>query len=90
MTLEYLQSYVGKPMRVGDHVVGGETYQREVGGLVAWGWSDRISNQRGWWCAVTLADVVLEVAWTIGGASQRNEELRGMVARHQQPAQVSA
>lgn len=83
MTLHDVQAYVGCRL-------GGESYQRSVDALITWGWRSTMQGRSGWWCAVTLGDVVLEVAWTIGGANQRNEELRGMVARHQQPAQVSA
>lgn len=84
VTLAYLQGYVGRPL------IGGESYRHTVGEFATWGWRDLLSGRRGWWVAVTLGDVVLELAWTIGGASQRNDELRRLVARRAQPAQVSA
>lgn len=82
VTLEYLQAYVGCPL-------GGESYRRTVGELVTWGWRGTMQGRSGWWCAATLGDVVLELAWTLGGAGQRNGELRRMAAHHQ-PVQVSA
>lgn len=81
MRLHDVQAYVGCPF-------GGESYRRAVGALVTWGWRGTMQGRPGWWCAVTLGDVILEVAWTLGGEDQRDEELRGMVARHQ-PAQAS-
>jgi hypothetical protein len=76
VTLSHLQSLVGPPP------ARSQTYRRKNGGMVEWAWRDTLSDQRGWWFAVTAGDRVLEIAWSAGDEDERDDEIRRAVAKH--------
>lgn len=80
MNVRHLMSLVGAPP------VRAEVYRRANGELTEWGWRDTLAGELGWWFAVTSGERVLALGWTLGGAKERDDEIRRAINKHMRPA----